>query len=77
MTDGAQRTGTRDEHYNLVSVLFHCLEGADTYDQYIRDAKEAGDQELARFFQQVQRDFRKRADQAKQLLTQRLSASGA
>ena len=75
MADGKQRTGTKDENYNLVSVLFHALEGADTYEKYIHDAKEAGDQELARFFQQAQRDNRKRADRAKELLGQRLATS--
>lgn len=63
-------TGTRDEHYDLVSVLYHALQGADTIDQYTEDA--AGDQELADFFKQVKQGYIKTADQAKQLLVDRI-----
>jgi hypothetical protein len=28
MDYGEQTTGTRDEHYNLISVLYHALHGA-------------------------------------------------
>lgn len=31
-------TGTDDNLYNLVSVLYHALQGAETYDKYISDA---------------------------------------
>ena len=30
MTNGEQITGTRDEHYNLVSVLYHSLQAGET-----------------------------------------------
>ena len=68
---GAQATGTADEHYNLVSVLYHALQGGETYDQYARDAEQAGDQELAQFFRDVQREDRDRAQQAERLLAAR------
>jgi hypothetical protein len=29
MDPGEQTTGTRDEHYNLVSVLYHALHAAE------------------------------------------------
>ena len=29
MDPGEQITGTRDEHYNLISVLYHALQGAE------------------------------------------------
>jgi hypothetical protein len=38
MTTGENVTGVRDEHYNLVSILYHALQGAETYDTYISDA---------------------------------------
>ena len=66
-------TGTPDAHYNLVSVLYHSLKGAQTYAQYIRDAEEAGDTELVEFFEDVQEDEQIRADRAKELLARRLS----
>ena len=52
--DGALRSGTPDEHYNLVSVLYHALQGAELYAEYAEDAERAGDTELADFFQQIQ-----------------------
>lgn len=68
-----QGTGTRDTSYNLVSILYHALQGGETYQQYIQDAEQAGDQDLAQFFRDVQEEERRRADRAKQLLAQRLA----
>jgi len=66
----ADSTGTRDTTYNLISVLYHALQGAETYGQYASDA--ASDQDLASFFREVQQQEQQRADRAKQLLAQRL-----
>ena len=42
MEDYSERTtGTRDEHYNLVSVLYHALQSAGTWDHYAMDAEAA------------------------------------
>lgn len=71
MANETGNTGTRDVTYNLVSILYHALQGAETYEQYIRDA-EGSDQDLAQFFREVQEENRRRADRAKQLLSQRL-----
>jgi rubrerythrin len=73
MTTGNQMTGVRDEHYNLVSILYHALQGAETYDTYISDAEAAGDQELVQFFRQVQEEERRRAARAKELLGRKLT----
>ncbi len=68
-----QTTGARDTTYNLVSILYHALQGAETYQQYVRDAGQgSGDQELAQFFRGVQQEEQRRAERAKQLLAQRL-----
>jgi hypothetical protein len=75
MSDGGNVTGTTDEHYNLVSVLYHALEGGSLYDRYISDAEGAGDDDLAQFFKDVQEEERKRSDRAKQLLGERLTGS--
>lgn len=72
MSNGEGKTGTKDEHYNLVSVLYHALEGGELYDKYISDAEQAGDDELAQYFRDVQNQERERAQQAKNLLGQRL-----
>jgi hypothetical protein len=73
MSTGDRVTGVRDEHYNLVSILYHALQGAETYDTYINDAEAAGDQELAAFFRQVQEEERQRAARAKEMLGRRLT----
>jgi hypothetical protein len=72
MTDGERVTGTPDEQYDLVSVLYHALQGGETSEQYIKDARGAGDEELATFFEQVQAEDRNRAQNAKHLLAARL-----
>lgn len=63
-------TGASDPVYNLVSVLYHALQGADLYRTYASDA--GGDQELASFFREVQQQDQQRADRAKQLLARHL-----
>lgn len=61
-----------DEHYDLISVLYHALQGDETLDQYIEDAEDADDQELAEHFRNVQQTYREVARQTKQLLKTRL-----
>ncbi len=76
MSDAGQAsTGTPDPHYNLVSVLYHALEGGSTIDSYINDARGAGDDELADFFGQVKQGYVRTAEQAKQLLVARVEHS--
>jgi rubrerythrin len=70
----ADNTGTKDATYNLVSVLYHALQGADLYEQYAKDA--GSDQDLANFFREVQEQEKQRADRAKQLLVKRLQQIG-
>jgi hypothetical protein len=72
MTSGERMTGTRDEHYNLVSVLYHTLQEGELLEQYVQDAEQAGDSELAGFFREVQEEDRRRAERAKALLSKRL-----
>ncbi len=71
--NAAQTTGTSDEHYDLVSVLYHALDVAETYEIYIEDAQEAGDQELVDFFRDIQNQNREVVVRAKELLKQRLN----
>jgi hypothetical protein len=75
---GARHTGERDEHYDVVSVLYHSLQGAETCGRYIADARNARDQELVSFFEETRSEYAARAAQAKELLAGRLErgASG-
>jgi len=72
MAGEEQQTGTQDEQYNLISALYHLLKGASTSEQYIQDAQEAGDQELAQFFKDWQDEQRNFAERAKNLLSSRM-----
>ena len=64
----SQQTPISNTYYNLVSVLYHALGEAQTSSAYIQDAQQAGDQQLAQFFQTVQQTANQRAQQAQQLL---------
>jgi hypothetical protein len=55
-------------------VLYHALQGGETSQLYIDDARKAGDDELAAFFEQVQTEDRNRAERGKQLLASRIQA---
>ena len=57
----ADNTGTNNATYNLVSVLYHALQGADLYEKYANDA--GGDQDLADFFREVQQQEKQRHQQ--------------
>jgi hypothetical protein len=70
----AGNTGTSTPTYNLVSVLYHALQGAENYEKYANDA--GTDQELASFFREVQQQEQQRADRAKALLGKRLQQGG-
>lgn len=67
-----QKTGTSDVAYDLISVLYHTLQGAETARTYQKDAEARGDQELAGFFREVQQQDRQQAERAKELLSQRI-----
>ncbi len=66
------QTGTKDVTYNLISVIYHALQGAETYGQYVQDAEHAGDNDTARFFREILQEEQRRAERAKDMLQQRL-----
>ena len=70
-------TGTHDTTYNLLSIIYHALQGAETYEKYINDAEQSGDTELAQYFRDVRDHNVKRAEQGKKLLAARLSQDQA
>jgi hypothetical protein len=72
MATSEPMTGTRDAQYNVISVLYHALQGADTCATYLQGAEHAGDQDLVQFFREVQGTYQQLADRGKALLRQRL-----
>src|SRR5438874_13271891 len=67
----AEMTRTSDDYFDLVSTLYHSLKGAKTYACYAQDARAAGDEELAKFFDQCQQQSLGKVEKAKQLLATR------
>lgn len=61
-----------DELYGVVSVLYHALQGNETYTKYCNDARKAGDDELVEFFESCRTEEHGRAQRAKMLLAERL-----
>jgi hypothetical protein len=70
MTD-KYHTGTNDEHFNLISVLYHALKCSACCETYIKDAEQAGDRELVQFFQNIKQENQRTAETAKQMLAKR------
>src|SRR5215213_3106684 len=68
-----ETTGTRDVTYDLISVVYHALQGAETYQMYEQDAKQSGDREAESLFHEAHQANRQFADRAKSLLGQRMS----
>jgi len=68
-------TNTPDPQYDLISVLYHALEGAQTCARYSEDASRVGDKELVQFFMQANQNQIACAERAKQLLSRHLSQS--
>ena len=70
-------TGTQDTTYNLLSIIYHALQGAETYERYINDAEKSGDTELAQYFRDVRDENTKRAERGKKLLATRINQDQA
>jgi hypothetical protein len=71
-TETGHVTGTKDKNYNIIWFTEACLDNALRLETYIQDAERDGDSELADFFRRAQGESRKGAEQAKELLKQRL-----
>jgi hypothetical protein len=65
-------SGVPDVNYDLISVLYHTLQDCETVAKYAVDADNAGDEELAQFFNELQLEDRMRAERAQRLLGSRL-----
>jgi rubrerythrin len=61
-------TGFTDIAFDLVSIQYHSLKAGHDYGQYVRDAENAGQDEVASFFKEVQEQDQQRASRASDLL---------
>jgi hypothetical protein len=61
-------TGFDDVTFDLISLQYHSLKAGHDYGQYVRDAQNAGQDEIARFFQDVMAQDAERAHRCHQFL---------
>jgi rubrerythrin len=61
-------TGFDDVSYDLISVQYHSLKAGHDYGQYVRDARNAGLDDVADFFEQVMKEDSDRAARCHQFL---------
>ena len=67
-TDRTINEHTMDKDYDLVSVLYHALQGVDAAAKYEQDAKTENSPEIASFMREVQDQNNRIAKKAKELL---------
>ena len=63
-------TGFEDVFYDLISVQYHSLKAGHDYGQYVRDAENAGLDDIAKFFRDVMEQDATRAKQCHEFLKQ-------
>jgi bacterioferritin (cytochrome b1) len=61
-------TGFDDVTFDLISTQYHSLKAGHDYGQYVRDAENAGENEIADFFRQVMKQDAERAHQCHEFL---------
>ena len=67
------QTGFDDVTFDLISVQYHALKAGHDYGQYVRDAQNAGVDEIAAFFEEVRTQDAERAHRAHELLARPLA----
>ncbi len=66
----AGQTGFDDVTFDLISVQYHSLKAGHDYGQYVRDARNAGQEEIAAFFEEVMAQDADRAKKCHEFLRQ-------
>jgi hypothetical protein len=69
-----EHTPADDIVYDLVTIQYHALKGAEATDKYLQDAE--GHDDVRAFFEEVARQDADRAVRAHELLGQLTSSSG-
>jgi hypothetical protein len=67
-------TGFGDVEFDLISLQYHSLKAGHDYGQYVRDAKNAGLEDVASFFEDVMTQDSQRAHRCHELLAKLTSA---
>lgn len=74
MSQEPQQTPMSNEKFDLVSALYHLMDGAQTYGAYIKDAKQANDQEAAQCFSEMKQQTEKDIERLRGLVVKRLGS---
>ena len=61
-------TGFDDVSFDLISLQYHSLKAGHDYGQYVRDARNAGREDIATFFEQVMAQDSERAKRCHEFL---------
>jgi hypothetical protein len=67
-----RETGASNIEYDLISTLYHLLQGNENLTRYEQDAREAGDNDAATFFRELRDHQKQLLDRNRQLLGQRI-----
>jgi hypothetical protein len=65
-------TGASDVEYDMISTLYHLLQGNENLTRYEQDAREAGDNDAATFFRELRDHQKQLLDRGRGLLAQRM-----
>jgi len=61
-------TGFDDVTFDLIAVQYHSLKAGHDYGQYVRDAENAGLDDIAQFFRQIMKKNSERAARCHELI---------
>jgi glutamine synthetase adenylyltransferase len=64
----AGETGFADVTFDLVSIQYHALKAGHDYEQFVRDARDAGRDDIAEFIEKVATEDADRAKQCHEFL---------
>lgn len=67
-----QISGVSNVAYDLLATLYNKLEGIAALEEYKMDAQGSGDQDVVKFFDQLEQRDRQDVDQLRQMLIQRM-----
>jgi rubrerythrin len=70
-------TGFDDVSFDLISIQYHALKAGHDYGQYVRDAENAGMNDLADFFREVMEADSQRAQRCHEFLARISNAEPA
>ena len=72
---GSGNTGVDNTTFNVISVVYHALQGAETIQKYLRDSQ-GQDQQVEQFLREAQEQNKRLAQRGQECLQQMLQQHG-